>query len=80
MAVTGITLMIGFFIVFGLSLVFMFLIKGTFKDLIALMGIFSIFAFIGGLVDLWLIIIFLIMTIVVIMIGYRGNSGGDQSE
>ena len=76
MAVTGNTLMIGFFIVFGLSLVFMFLIKGTFKELIALMGIYSIFAFIGGLVDLWLIIIFLIMTVVVIMIG----RGGDQSN
>ena len=77
MAVTGNTLMIGFFMVFGLSLVFMFLIKGTFKELIALMGIYSIFAFIGGLVDLWLIIIFLIMTVVVIMIGRRG---GDQSN
>ena len=80
MAVTGITMMIGFFIVFGLSLVFMFLIKGTFKELIALMGIYSIFAFIGGLVDLWLIIIFLIMTIVVVMIGYKGNSGGGSSN
>ena len=79
MPVTGITMMIGFFIVFGLSVVFMFIIKGTFKDLIALMGIFSLFAFIGGLMDFWVIVVFLILTVVVVMIDYKGT-GGDQSE
>ena len=79
MAVTGITMMVGFFIVFGLSMVFMFIQKGTFKDLIVLMGVFSIFAFIGGLMDFWVIVVFLILTIVVVMIDYKGT-GGDQSE
>ena len=79
MPVTGITMMIGFFIVFGSSVVFMFIIKGTFKDLIALMGIFSLFAFIGGLMDFWVIVVFLILTVVVVMIDYKGT-GGDQFE
>ena len=79
MPVTGITMMIGFFIVFGLSVVFMFIIKGTFKDLIVLMGIFSIFAFIGGLMDFWVIVVFLILSVVVVMIDYKGT-GGEQSE
>ena len=79
MPVTGITMMIGFFIVFGLSVVFMFIIKGTFKDLIVLMGIFSIFAFIGGLMDFWVIVVFLILSVVVVMIDFKGTGGG-QSE
>ena len=80
MVVTVTSMISGFLIIFALSLFFMFFIKGSVKDLIILMGIFSIFAFIGGLVDFWVIVIFLILTVVVVMIDSRGGSGGERSE
>ena len=74
-----ISMMIGFGLVFVLSLVFMFFLKGGFKELICLMGVFNLFAFIGGLVDLWTVILLLVIVLVVVM-GNVKKTVGDNRE
>ena len=76
--VETVSLMMGFGIMLILSLLFLFLIKGGLKEFIALMGIFSIFAFIGGLMEFWVLILLLILSIMSVMFEFKSKQKGES--
>ena len=71
--VDTISMMMGFGFMLVLSLLFLFFIKGGLKEFIIFMGIFSIFAFIGGMMEFWVIILLLILSIMSVMFEFKSK-------